>query len=405
MASVKSNMIFNTVGGLWYQGCLWLMTVLVVRLASNYEYSGMLALGMTVGNMMSALGTFNVRIYQVTDSLNRFSQGEYVCFRIITLAGATGLLLGYSAFISGSAECYLAIVAFLFFKIDESFVDVFYGIDQRHERMEYIGVSQMIRGVLVVGVFAASMVAFNNLPIALIAMTLPCVAVTFLFDMRIAARFEMIRPHFAPGHVKELFTACLPLVVSIFLLGMIVSVARQVYGSMGGVEKLGIYAAVATPAVLIQAGARFVYSPLIVPLCDLYHDNVRRFKSHLINITVCFAVIAVIAVVAFGLLGPDFLALLFGDSIAAYSDLFVGVLVCSATSALLYFVSDVLVLCRCIKGNCIVSIICFICALIFSFVFESLFDMNGINLAIIFANLVGVVSCYAALAFKLKESR
>lgn len=397
-------MIFNTIGGLWYQGCLWLMTVLVVRLSSNYEYSGMLALGMTVGNMMSALGTFNVRIYQVTDSSNRFSQNEYVAFRVLSLAVATALLLVYSIFISSSSECYLAILAFLVFKIDESFVDVLYGIDQRHERMDYIGISQMIRGVLVVGLFTAALVLFKSLPIALLVMTVPCIATTFLFDWRITSKLEPIKPRINLIHAKELFTTCFPLVVSIFLLGMIVSIARQVYSSMNGVEKLGIYAAVATPAVLIQAGARFIYSPLIVPLCDLYHDDVRKFKSRLAGITVRFAAIAAVAVVGLGLCGPLFLPLVFGDSIATYSGLFVGVLICSATSALLYFVSDILVLCRFIKWNCVTSVACFICALGFSLLFEPLLDMSGINVSIILANLVGIICCYAAFAFKLKES-
>ena len=397
-------MIFNTIGGLWYQGCLWLMTVLVVRLSSNYEYSGMLALGMTVGNMMSALGTFNVRIYQVTDSSNRFSQNEYVAFRVLSLAVATALLLVYSIFISSSSECYLAILAFLVFKIDESFVDVLYGIDQRHERMDYIGISQMIRGVLVVGLFTAALVLFKSLPIALLVMTVPCIATTFLFDWRITSKLEPIKPRINLIHAKELFATCFPLVVSIFLLGMIVSIARQVYSSMNGVEKLGIYAAVATPAVLIQAGARFIYSPLIVPLCDLYHDDVRKFKSRLAGITVRFAAIAAVAVVGLGLCGPLFLPLVFGDSIATYSGLFVGVLICSATSALLYFVSDILVLCRFIKWNCVTSVACFICALGFSLLFEPLLDMSGINVSIILANLVGIICCYAAFAFKLKES-
>ncbi len=398
-------MLFNTFGGLWYQGCLWLMTVLVVRLSSNYEYSGMLALGMTVGNMMSALGTFNVRIYQVTDSSNRFSQSEYVAFRVVSLAAATLLLLAYSVFISGSAECYLSIAAFLIFKIDESFADVLYGIDQRHERMDYIGISQTMRGVFIVGLFTASMLLFKSLPVALISMTLPCIAVTFAFDWRIVNKFEQLKPHIDLSHAKELFLTCLPLVVSIFLLGMIVSISRQVYGYMNGVERLGIYAAVATPAVLIQAGARFVYSPLIVPLCDLYHDDVRAFKARLTFITFRFAVIAVFAVIALGFAGPTFLKVVFGNAIEAYSGLFFGVLVCSATSALLYFVSDILVLCRYIKWNCVASVVSFACALFFSFLFESLFDMSGINISIILANIVGIISCYAAFVCNLKESR
>lgn len=398
-------MLFNTIGGLGYQGCLWLITVLVVRLSSNYAYSGMLALGMTVGNMMSALGTFNVRIYQVTDSDNKFSQSEYVAFRVASLAVATVLLLIYSVFISDSSECYLAIVAFLVFKIDESFADVLYGIDQRHERMDYIGISQMIRGALIVCLFTGSMLVFKSLPVALVVMTLPCIAVTFLFDWRIASRFEQIKPRIDFAHAKELFVTCLPLVISIFLLGMIVSISRQVYSYMNGVEKLGIYAAVATPAVLIQAGARFIYSPLIVPLCDAFHEDVRLFKSRLVSITVRFVLISAAAVVVLGLLGPLLLPLVFGSSIEAYSGLFFGVLVCSATSALLFFVTDILVLCRFIKWNCVVSVVSFACALAFSFVFESLFDMHGINVSIILANLVGIICCYAAFAFKLKESR
>lgn len=398
-------MLFNTIGGLWYQGCLWLTTILVVNLSSNYEYSGMLALGMTVGNMMSALGTFNVRIYQVTDSCSNFSQSEYVSFRVASLAAATVLLFIYSLFISDSRECYLSIVAFLIFKIDESFVDVLYGIDQKHGRMDYIGISQIMRGLLVVCLFAISMGLFKSLPIALAAMTPPCIAVTFLFDWRVANELEPINPRISLSHAKELFITCLPLVVSIFLLGMIVSIARQVYGSTNSVEKLGIYAAVATPAVLIQAGARFIYSPLIVPLCDLYHDNVSEFKSRLVITTVRFAAIASGAVVVLSLIGPHFLTMVFGNSMAAYSGLFVGALICSATSALLYFASDILVLCRFIKWNCVISAVCFIFALAFSFLFESLFDMDGINVSVILANLVGIICCYAAFAFKLRESR
>ena len=402
MASLKRNMAFNTIGGLWYQGCLWLITVLVVRLSSNYEYSGMLALGMTVGNMMSALGTFNVRIFQVTDSSNKFSQSEYVAFRIASLTAATIMLLVYSLFISNSNECYLSILAFLVFKIDESFVDVLYGIDQRHERMDYIGISQLIRGVLVVALFTITMAVFDSLPAALVAMTVPCVAITFLFDWRFATKLESIKPRINLKNAKALFVACLPLVVSIFLLGMIVSIARQIYGSINGVEKLGIYAAVATPAVLIQAGARFLYSPLIVPLCGLYYDDLQKFKMRLTGISLRLIAISVIAVVALGLVGPHFLTLVFGDSIAGYSDLFPGVLACSATSALLYFVSDILVLCRFIKWNCVAAIVSFICSLLFSFPLESMFDMNGINATIILANLVGIIFAYAAFLFKLK---
>lgn len=403
MSSLKRNMIFNTVGGLWYQGCLWLITVLVVRLSTNYEYSGMLALGMTVGNMMSALGTFNVRIYQITDVLNKFSQSEYVAFRMVSLVTAAFLLLLYAVPISDSAECYLSILAYLAFKIDESFVDVIYGIDQRHGRMDYIGISQAIRGSFVACFFTVCMLLFNSLPIALILMTLPCIAVTILYDLKVASKFEHLKPRISAARARALLLDCLPLAVSVFLLGMIVSISRQIYGCLDGVESLGIYAAVATPAVLVQAGARFLYSPLIVPLCDSFYENIRGFKTQLKSITIRFVMISVVSICVFGLVGPFFLNKVFGSSIGMYTDLFWGVLFCSATSALLYFISDVLVLCRFVGWNCIVSITSFCCALAFSFLFVPLFDMDGINISIVMANSVGIIFCYVVVARMLKE--
>lgn len=404
MSSLTKNMIFNTFGGLWYQGCLWLITVLVVKLSSNYEYSGMLALGMTVGNMLSALGTFNVRIFQVTDDSNQFDQRIYIAFRIITLLLSFVPLTIYAFFISNSSECFFSIIAFLIFKVDESFVDVLYGIDQCHEHMDYIGISQLIRGLGFIAFFIVSMQATKSLPISLIAMTVPCLATTIFFDIKIAGSFDRLVPSFDWGKIQRLFLDCLPLVVSIFLFGMIVSISRQIYGIQYGTNRLGIYAAVATPAVLIQAGARFLYAPLMVPMSRLFCQSRNEFKRNLINTSVLMAIISTLVVIVLSAVGPTILRTIYGESISQYVSVFSGVLVCSATSALLYFISDVLVMCRFIKWNFFCSVTGFFCALVFSCVFETLFDMNGINIAVTVSNVIVIFLAYVFLLANLKES-
>lgn len=404
MSSLKKNMIFNTFGGLWYQGCLWLITVLVVKLSSNYEYSGMLALGMTVGNMLSALGTFNVRIFQVTDDSSEFGQRVFVAFRIVTLLFSFVLLTIYALFISNSPECFFSIIAFLIFKVDESFVDVLYGIDQCHERMDYIGISQLIRGLGFIAFFILGMQVTKSLPISLIAMTVPCLATTIFFDIKIAGSLDQLAPSFNWGKIQRLFLECLPLVVSIFLFGMIVSVSRQIYGIQYGTNRLGIYAAVATPAVLIQAGARFLYAPLMVPMSRLLCQSRNEFKKNLINTSVLMAIISILVAIVLSSVGPAILRTIYGDSISQYVSIFPGVLVCSATSALLYFISDVLVMCRFLKWNLFCSVTGFLCALVFSCVFETLFDMNGINIAVTVSNVIAIFLAYAFLLANLKES-
>lgn len=41
---IKKNMLYNTIGSLTYQGCLWITTVLVVILSDGYSDSGILSL-------------------------------------------------------------------------------------------------------------------------------------------------------------------------------------------------------------------------------------------------------------------------------------------------------------------------------------------------------------------------
>lgn len=143
-------MLYSTIGSLTYQGCLWITTVLVVILSNGYSDSGILSFAMTIGNMFSAIGTYSMRTYQVSDVKDKYSQRNYVAFRLITLLIGLVVIGIYSVAVSPDSLTLIAVFAYLLFKTDESFCDVLYGVDQRGERMDYIGISQFVRGVIIV---------------------------------------------------------------------------------------------------------------------------------------------------------------------------------------------------------------------------------------------------------------
>jgi hypothetical protein len=163
---------------------------------------------------------------------------NYVAFRLITLLIGLVVIGVYSVAVSPDSLTLTAVFAYLLFKADESFCDVLYGVDLRGERMDYIGISQFIRGVIIV--------------LAILAMFPAGLLVTILYDIPHAGRLDVICPDIKAKQAKDLFVECLPIVLEILFLGMIASVARQYYANAYGTERLGIYAAVATPAVLIQ---------------------------------------------------------------------------------------------------------------------------------------------------------
>ena len=110
---LKSNILWNTSGTVFYQGCLWLMTVLVARMSSDYQNAGMLAFAMSVGNIYTAIGTFTMRTFQVSDIAEKYSSSNYIAFRIFTVGLGFILCAIYGIIVSPSIETTLVILSFL----------------------------------------------------------------------------------------------------------------------------------------------------------------------------------------------------------------------------------------------------------------------------------------------------
>ena len=151
--SLRKNTIWNAFGCFFYLGCQWLTTVLVVVLSDGYANSGALAFGMSTGIIFASIALYKIRTFQVSDLDNEYSGQNYIAFRIITIVSAAVFCLMYLTLATNDSTYLSASLLYLLFKADECFSDVLYGIEQRNERMDYIGKSQIIRGIVSLGGF------------------------------------------------------------------------------------------------------------------------------------------------------------------------------------------------------------------------------------------------------------
>lgn len=173
---------------------------------------------------------------------------------------------------------------------------------------------------------------------------------------------------------------------------MIVSIARQYYANAFGNERLGIYAAVATPAVLVQAAARFLYAPALVPLTERWNSSPQKAFLPAFKKTIRVMLVAMaVAIPLLALIGPWALSVVYGQKVEGYTYLFTNVLISTGSIALLYYLTDVLVLVRDIKGSLISTTAALIASAALMMPLESLFDMQGINYTIIIASVIGII--------------
>lgn len=384
--TTKKNALWNAAGCIFYLGCQWLTTVLVVVLSTDYNNSGALAFAMSIGNMFASISLYKMRTYQVSDITCDHSSKDYVGFRFVSILFSLIFSCIYVAVISNNPAFLVAAVAFLVFKIDETFVDVLYGIDQKGQRMDYIGKSQFMRGVLSLFGFVTPLAAAQSLPMAIIGMALCCMLVTLFYDLPRAKRFGDMYPRFSCNHLVALGKACLMPTIANFLATSIVSIVRQRYGVLAGQEMLGIYASIATPAVLIQAGATYLYSPLIGTLASsLQNGGPSVFKKSFIKVLgLLFACMAVVTV-GLSMVGGPLLELVYGNIITPYLWIFPYVLGATTSIAILLYVNDSLLIMRDEITQIIINALAFGIIVLAANHFIAAFDMNGINIAIMSA--------------------
>lgn len=391
--SLRANALWNAIGCLFYLGCQWLTTVLVVRLSSNYENSGALAFAMANGIIFASIGLYKIRTFQVSDVSNEFSSHDYIGFRFVTiLIGLVWSAIYLPLSCSGNIQLLSASVAYLAFKSDEVFSDVLYGIDQRAYRMDYIGKSQLMRGALSLLGFSLPLYFLDNLVAGILGMALCCIAVTFFYDLPHARSLDAISPSWNRQRLISLARSCLLAMLGSLCANGIVSLVRQYYGVTFGSEALGIYASVATPAVLIQVSATYLYSPMIGSLAEtLQQQGPSAFLKRFFIVFAQIAGVLAIFIAVLSIAGDWGLQLVFGPSIAGYTYLFPFVLMATACVGILFYTNDVLVILRETGSMLVCNLVALVAALALAVPCTALWDMNGINFSIICGCLIAIV--------------
>jgi len=368
--------MWNSFGVLIYFACQWLTTIFVVWLSHNntgtgfdYTNAGYLALAMSITNIFSLIAQYNMRNIQVSDIKREYNDSEYTISRIMTCA-ASILLCAVFVFVDDFTMTQRVIIlSYMFFRLNEVFVDVLHGIDQKNWRMDYVGISLAIRGVSMLCAFIVLMHFFGLLP-AIIGMAVISWAVVLLFDVQKTKKLAAFSA-FSMRKVLMLLKHCFPLMIVQLCGIIIVSFTRYSIERIYGDASLGIYASVTTPVMIIQVGISVLFAPL-ANLFTVYlkEGNKAKFIKVFIIVSVFIIIVTLVFSVVFHFFGGWGLGIIFEDSIVPYAYLLPGAVIIAGLTASMWFLNVV---------------------------FSAIRDIRGLFVG----NIIGVAVCFAATNFLL----
>lgn len=404
-SNLRRAMIWNTTGNIIYSFCQWLITILVVRLAS-YEQAGYLSLAMTTSSTYSTIALFRMRDFQVSDVKKEYNSGDYTGSRVVTCQ--LGMLACLAAAAMAGAGWYqaLCIDLFMLVRIAEASHDVLAGVDQMHDRYDFIGISLCLRGGITVIVFSIVITLAGNMAVAILGMAAGNLLVVFLYDVRMTSHLENIKPKFSKK-IWKLLATCIPLVLFSFMNTLVNLVPKQDLQDITSTKILGVYSSIASPTLVVQVFASYIFAPILPKISEILAEKkYNEFQSHLHKIYAILAIfIGVIYLIGriFGRLG---LLILYGRDILEYTNWLYPVVLCTALLATVWILSSIVVALR----RTIAMVVCMILSMGFLFPMSryliKVYGPNGASYVQIFTYLflsAGLVIIIEDSLHKLKN--
>lgn len=374
-----------------YLACQWLITVLVVRLSLGYDAAGMLSLAMSVVGIFSTFANYKMGTYQVSDVNHENSAAEYIGFRLFTTAVSFVACMIY-AWLTCAYGALLTIALYYLFTSVDLLISVLHGVDQLGGRMDYIGISFILRGVGNLVSFTAVFYLTQSLNAAIVAMTLSMVLIMVVYDVPRAHNLEKLGVKLNASKTLFFLKTSLPAVLASVAASAIFAIPKQYLAVEMGESMLGIYASVAAPALIIQMGASYIYTPLLSIYPKLFFEGKRREFWRLVLRTVVGVIaVGVVCSVVLELIGEWALCLIFGSIIAPYVYLLQPIILTTFLTAFLWFFGDLLITLRNFSGYFAGNCLAFLAVIPLSFVCVQTWDMNGVSFASSAACALGIV--------------
>ncbi|MGB1087558.1 MAG: hypothetical protein ACPG06_04250, partial [Alphaproteobacteria bacterium] len=180
--------LFWSVGGNGlYVASQFIILMIITRLTSADEL-GRYGLGLAITGPVFILAYLGLRTGQATDTARHFSFERYLKLRHLANIAACIVLLAIAPVLSPDTSAFYVILVLTISRIAESYSDLFYGVFQKHHRLDLMGRSMILRGVLSATLFGVLLWYTRQLAVALFAQVIVWSVFAYFHDRHYARK-------------------------------------------------------------------------------------------------------------------------------------------------------------------------------------------------------------------------
>lgn len=325
--SFRANFTWVTAGQVTYALTQGAILVVLARLTTAATV-GLFALALAITTPIIALGHMRLRDVLATDAAGDYSLSAYLNLTLVSGAASLAVVALVSVFFGYVGEALLVILIVGVSKVVELFSFVHYGAQQRAERMDHLGVSLFLRGLLGAAGMTLGVLVTDDLVWGVVGLTAAWGLVLAAYDWPRGRRaYPAALPSAAARPRRGLGTLvwmALPLGVMQMLISVSPSIPRLYLDRTAGAASLGVFAGMAFLVVGMSTVARALAQAAAPRLGQRYAEGNMRGFVHVMKRQVQIALImGALGIAGAALVGRPLLTALYGAEYGVESRAFV----------------------------------------------------------------------------------
>jgi O-antigen/teichoic acid export membrane protein len=295
-------------GNLLYSACQWGIIVALAKLG-NPEQVGEYALGMAVSAPIVLFANLGLRALLVSELKDRFSFGQYLTFRLVSLGAALLLIVGAVACMQSNWRLGGIVVLVGFAQALEFISETYYGFMQKHERMDRIAASLLLKGPLSLAALCGAMYVTRSIVWAVIGLVFGRLLVLLAWDSRLDfAKTERsafgVHLEWNSSEMLTLLRMALPLGIISMLISLNLSIPRYFVEAHSGSAELGIFSAIASLLtagnLVVSAFGQAIFLPVARACAAVDRAKYRGYVAMAAALGGAFGGLAILGTILFG---------------------------------------------------------------------------------------------------------
>ena len=338
----KRAFFWNTCSGILNAGQSAVVLIIIAHFLTKIE-AGIFAIAIALGNLVSIIGKYGIRNYQVTDIEDQYSFNQYFTSRLITSFFALLLTVGYIAFQlfggSYSIEKSLIVLIICLWKIIDSVEDVYYGMYQQKGRLD-IGAKLYTWRLLISTLLMCLLITLRvSLLTSSIVAFLSSLIMVFVFIAMTIGNFNLEKIRIDFVNVKQILIICFPLFLAATLSIYIANSPKYLIDWYLDDNAQAIFGYLMMPAFTIMVINQFIYQPIIRDLGELWQQEDKKpFVRRVLIQYLVVAAITLLVIVVGATIGIPILSCFYNTDLSNYKVDFIILLLGGGVYALSSFI-------------------------------------------------------------------